>query len=267
VKVKVVWRDLNAHKMTTLLEKVSGSADPWLQRLRPTLAKEAAYHRWCVRLGTGALPWTALAILIGGLILILVVMTGGGSCYTVKQEKCSFPFQYKGQQFTQCTTVDNKGKPWCSTRTDPQGIHMKGEWADCEDSCPVQCTTIGGPKSGQSCVFPFRWSGQVHRECVPGSNGGYWCATATDSLGVFQQGQWGECSNQCHKCEQDCDSECRTHSGQQCVFPFVYNGTQFHQCTRQDNKGRHWCATSTWANGSYVEGEWGDCLSSCTALE
>ena len=27
-----------------------------------------------MRLGTGALPWTALAILIGGLILILVVM-------------------------------------------------------------------------------------------------------------------------------------------------------------------------------------------------
>ena len=35
---------------------------------------------------------------------------------------------------------------------------MKGEWADCEDSCPVQCTTIGGPKSGQSCVFPFRYN-------------------------------------------------------------------------------------------------------------
>ena len=27
-----------------------------------------------MRLGTGALPWTALAILIGGLILILIVM-------------------------------------------------------------------------------------------------------------------------------------------------------------------------------------------------
>ena len=35
--------------------------------------------------------------------------TGGdGSCYTVNEEKCIFPFQYKGQQFTQCTTVFNQ---------------------------------------------------------------------------------------------------------------------------------------------------------------
>ena len=34
--------------------------------------------------------------------------TGGGSCYTVNQEKCIFPFQYKGQRFTQCTTVGLK---------------------------------------------------------------------------------------------------------------------------------------------------------------
>ena len=37
--------------------------------------------------------------------------TGGGSCYTVKQEKCMFPFQYKGQQFTQCTTVGIQSNP------------------------------------------------------------------------------------------------------------------------------------------------------------
>ena len=123
-------------------------------------------------MGTGALPWVALAILIGGLILILIVMvrmvimtisklcngdsiimpmkcfsqTGGRGCYTVNQDKCVFPFQYKGQKFTQCTTVgphsnhtsiyknksvqkrklsngaqvDNNGKPWCSIRTDHQ---------------------------------------------------------------------------------------------------------------------------------------------------
>ena len=90
-----------------------------------------AIKRWLVRLGTGALPWVALAILIGGLILILIVMvrmvimtisklcdgdsiimpmkcfsqTGGRSCYTVNQDKCVFPFRYKGQKFTQCTTV------------------------------------------------------------------------------------------------------------------------------------------------------------------
>jgi len=162
--------------MTTLADSATGpSAGHWRQRLRPTLPKEAAYHRWLVRMGTGALPWVALAILIGGLILILIVMTGGPSCYTVNQDKCGFPFRYKGQKFTQCTTVDNNGKPWCSIRTDHQGTHMKGEWGDCDDSCPPpECTTVNGPRSGENCVFPFRWSGQVHRDCVPGNDGGHW---------------------------------------------------------------------------------------------
>ena len=31
--------------------------------------------------------------------------TGGRGCYTVNQDKCVFPFQYKGQKFSQCTTV------------------------------------------------------------------------------------------------------------------------------------------------------------------
>ena len=172
------------------------------------------------------------------------LQNGGAGCFTVDQQQCVFPFQYKGMQYTQCTTVSqncnlcphkliwwqkirspmllvwgpwhnnanalcqvphtpvchriehqisksflshqillgwqqrqtlvqhknwssgesnqikSQSQPSClispSTSHNDQGEHVKGEWGDCDDSCPVQCKTIGGPKSGQSCVFPFR---------------------------------------------------------------------------------------------------------------
>ena len=33
------------------------------------------------------------------------LQNGGAGCFTVDQQQCVFPFQYKGMQYTQCTTV------------------------------------------------------------------------------------------------------------------------------------------------------------------
>ena len=38
---------------------------------------------------------------------------------TVSGKRCMFPFTYKDQQFTSCTTFDSdNGKPWCKTEED-----------------------------------------------------------------------------------------------------------------------------------------------------
>ena len=71
-KVKVVWRDLNAHKMTTLLEKVSGggkrpntiSNTSW-QPFRPVLTSSfllLAFFRWITseHLPRSCIRWTSV---------------------------------------------------------------------------------------------------------------------------------------------------------------------------------------------------------------
>ena len=41
-----------------------------------------------------------------------------------------------------------------------------------------------------------------------------------------------------------------------CVFPFIYHGIQYFECTNDDH-GKPWCATTS----NYdVDGMWGHCL-------
>ena len=51
-----------------------------------------------------------------------------------------FPFTYKSVKYTGCILVDaDDGKPWCSTLTDGNGVHVggQGQWGHCPSSCPV----------------------------------------------------------------------------------------------------------------------------------
>ena len=49
---------------------------------------------------------------------------------------CVFPFRYRNEGHTKCTTMDNGDKPWCSTETDMHGNYMAGKWGNCGD-CPT----------------------------------------------------------------------------------------------------------------------------------
>ena len=68
------------------------------------------------------------------------------------------------------------GKKWCSTKTDAQGVHVKGNWGYCDDSkCrerskdPENCRTtfeVEAPSRGLPCVFPFKHDKKTFYECT-----------------------------------------------------------------------------------------------------
>eukprot|EP00095_Tigriopus_kingsejongensis_P002459 maker-scaffold1402_size43054-snap-gene-0.7 protein:Tk02459 transcript:maker-scaffold1402_size43054-snap-gene-0.7-mRNA-1 annotation:"hemolymph proteinase 24" len=63
-----------------------------------------------------------------------------GSCIAVtednSEEVCVFPFQYNGKVYNGCTAEgDPEGHPWCSLRTDEDGVHISGNWGHCTDNC------------------------------------------------------------------------------------------------------------------------------------
>ena len=49
---------------------------------------------------------------------------------------CIFPFIYRDTEYNKCSTVDNDGVPWCSTKTDRLNNHIKFEWGNCASECP-----------------------------------------------------------------------------------------------------------------------------------
>ena len=57
----------------------------------------------------------------------------------VTGEKCIFPFTFFGVTYTKCTTYESpENVPWCSTEVDDDGFHIKGNWGDCSDECPIE---------------------------------------------------------------------------------------------------------------------------------
>ena len=47
---------------------------------------------------------------------------------------CAFPFTYQGKTYEKCTEIDND-QLWCSTMVDPNGIHVRGRWGNCDHEC------------------------------------------------------------------------------------------------------------------------------------
>jgi len=63
------------------------------------------------------------------------------SCRTVSGAKpnlpCVFPFRFDGQVYNRCVSLQGE-KPWCSTLTNAFGVHVTGNWGDCDkNSCPM----------------------------------------------------------------------------------------------------------------------------------
>ena len=65
------------------------------------------------------------------------------SCITTKDSEqtqrympCVFPFTYDGITHTACTYYGGYSTPWCSTKTDENGLYQSGQWGYCDmDKC------------------------------------------------------------------------------------------------------------------------------------
>ena len=122
------------------------------------------------------------------------------------------------------------GKQWCSTKTDAQGAHVKGNWGYCDDSkCREtskdvkDCRTtfeIEAPSRGLPCVFPFKYDKKTFYECTDHKDSQsktihdiglhfcllnifsmifadrLWCSTKTSRNGQHLKGNWGYCDCQ-----------------------------------------------------------------------
>ena len=74
-----------------------------------------------------------------------------------------------------------------STRGDPEMRHHANVHL-AED-----CFTVSGPKSGEKCIFPFRYNGALHHRCTKDNHDKLWCATDTNQNDGYVDGQWGNC--------------------------------------------------------------------------
>jgi len=152
---------------------------------------------------------------------------------------CVFPFTSGGQTYTSCTTNGNiLGVAWCPTEVDGNGNTVWNQWGDCPDtaSCAAAspqsttaspsttattegniiqqllqgimqifqqpsptCTTSGGPKPEQPCVFPFNYNEVTYNSCTTEGNilGQAWCSTMVDDNGDTVSGNWGDCPDTC----------------------------------------------------------------------
>jgi len=127
-------------------------------------------------------------------------------------------------------------------------------------------------KTGDRCVFPFKYLGVTHYQCTYADSPNPWCATQKDSKGEVVFNKWGDCNiSTLSSCQAESLASspvsCITSSGprpnQDCVFPFRYLGVTYTACTHLGPQIIPWCSTKTTLTGNHVEGEYGFCPISC----
>jgi hypothetical protein len=93
---------------------------------------------------------------------------------------CVFPFEYKGVNYTSCTTVDGVGgQPWCATAS----VFSDSQWGVCKPGTGV--TETKATSSGKTCIFPVVHNGVTYTSCIPGVRD--WCFSNKTT------GEWGFC--------------------------------------------------------------------------
>ncbi|XP_078234151.1 epididymal sperm-binding protein 1 [Pogona vitticeps] len=141
---------------------------------------------------------------------------------------CAFPFIYKGNFYSTCTTEGmSDGKHWCATTSN---YDLDKRWMYCNITGPDP--SIEGP----SCVFPFIFKDKPYNMCTTEgrSDGKHWCATTSN---YETDKKWKYCN---------ITGPDKSVESPPCVFPFLYEGKFYLNCTADGRTdGKFWCATSS----------------------
>ncbi|CAB4059020.1 MMP9 [Lepeophtheirus salmonis] len=245
----------------------------------------------CTTVDFGSTSWCAVAVSSSDVVTSYGICSS--SCPRIKHwlhqhvvqtdgRGCKFPFKYGGVTYSDCTTIDNSGTPWCSTSVNAATLEVIN-YGTCNSNClvdPVQLWTmemfIGVPHQIQllersilteivqtDCPTETTVStaGCVTYEKCTNIDFGtiFWCATSVDSSNGVNS--FGTCSSTCPREKTLASNVCATLRGSKCVFPFMYNGVTYNSCTTVDFGSTKWCATSV--DASLNQLTYGICGSSC----
>jgi len=220
-----------------------------------------------------------------------------GSCRTRAGIPCVFPFTYKGKKYHKCTNKNYGKKLWCSTTAVYQGKWgpcnngCKAVASLCECDTPMKC---GKGNNRISCNNGVKRYCGAKQECYAKGTFPYgywykacrkrkfdWCKCATPRKGTKGHNQF-YCSNGVKRfcnANQECYAfgrfnygswnkacrippnvvgSCKTKTGVPCVFPFIYKGNKYYQCTNKNHGKQLWCSTT-----AVYKGKWGPCIKGC----
>ena len=54
-----------------------------------------------------------------------------------------------------------------------------------------KCITIGGPRIGKSCIFPFIIGNNIYNDCTTDFDNTPWCSVKVDQNNKHISGEWG----------------------------------------------------------------------------
>ena len=57
---------------------------------------------------------------------------------------------------------------------------------------------------------------------------------------------------------------CLTEAGVECVFPLIYSGVKYEECTTVNNESIPWCSTLVDDKDNHIQDNWGNCSQNCS---
>uniref|UniRef100_A0ABM5GSD1 Epididymal sperm-binding protein 1-like n=1 Tax=Pogona vitticeps TaxID=103695 RepID=A0ABM5GSD1_9SAUR len=150
-------------------------------------------------------------------------------CEPSEPAPCYFPFVYKNKSYYSCIREGPlKTQLWCATTPN---YDTDSRWKACSSQ------EYGGNSNGQPCVFPFTYKNQTFETCtnVDEMTGNFWCATTEN---YDQDQKWSFCP--------DTNLGSARPPLAECVFPFIYRGKSYSDCTEEDSVSwKPWCSLTS----------------------